>query len=540
MRCAGKWPCLAMLSVCVLSACSQGGDPDTRPNILLLVADDLGYADLGAFGSDIRTPNIDALAAEGMLFTQFHTAPLCAPTRAMLLTGNNNHVAGMGRQGASGLLQLYLPGYETHLSDRVAPMPRVLQDAGYHTYTAGKWHMGSSVEESPLAAGFERSFNLTHGAGSHFSSVGFFEGGSIYREDGVEVEYPDGQYTTEVFTDRLIEFIDSQLGDGRPFFAFAAYTSPHWPLQVPDEYLDLYAGQYDAGYDALREQRFESLKRAGIIPESSSLPPRNEAITPWADLDEEEQGREARKMELYASMVENLDHHVGRLVEYLKANDQYDNTLIVFMSDNGAAAEDFYNGSQYMPYLREHYDNAFENMGRSTSWVSYGPRWAEAGSAPFSRYKGYTREGGIVTPMIISGPGVAGRATMNTSYITVMDLAPTFLEVGRAVYPTDGSVLPMLGESMAVLLSGDAAFVHDDAYTTILFHRGRAFLRQGKWKLVNLEPPFDESRFELFDLEADPGETTNLAHVEPERLAAMIELWRVKRREMGIVLPEDL
>ena len=247
MRFIRGWSRLSLLSIVVLSACAETMEPDPRPNLVLIVADDLGYADLGVFGSDIRTPNIDALATEGMLFTQFHTAPVCAPTRAMLLSGNNNHVAGMGRQGVSGPLQVYLPGYETHLSDRVAPMPRLLQEAGYHTYTAGKWHLGPGIEYGPQAAGFERSFNLTHGAGSHFSSVGFFEGGSVYRADGVEVEYPDGQYTTELFTDRLIEFIDSQRDDGRPFFAFAAYTSPHWPLEVPDDYLDLYRGQYDAG-----------------------------------------------------------------------------------------------------------------------------------------------------------------------------------------------------------------------------------------------------------------------------------------------------
>lgn len=543
MKCTRRLSSFGVVLILAAGGCGRVIEKpaaDNRPNVLLIVADDLGYADLGVYGSDIRTPNIDALAAEGMLFTQFHTAPLCAPTRAMLLSGNNNHVAGMGRQGASGPLQLYLPGYETHLSDRVAPMPRLLQEAGYHTYTAGKWHLGRAIEYGPKAAGFERSFNLTHGAGSHFSSVGFFEGGSVYRADGVEVEYPDGQYTTELFTERLIEFIDSQRGDGRPFFAFAAYTSPHWPLQVPGEYLDVYRGQYDQGYDVLREQRFESLKKAGIIPESSSLPPRNEAITPWDELDAEEQRREIRKMELYASMVENLDYHVGRLIEYLKSSGLYDNTLIVFMSDNGAAGEDFYNSGGYAPYLRENYDNSYENMGKPTSWVSYGPQWAEAGSAPFSRYKGYTREGGIRTPMIISGAGVAAQGAVNNSYLTVMDLAPTFLELGNTEYPTDGSVRPMLGESIVGLLSGNASFVHDDSYTTTLFHEGRAFLRQGRWKLVNLEPPFDESKFELFDVEADPGETTNLAEAEPERLADMIELWRVQRMKLGIVLPEDL
>lgn len=534
MRQFAKWHHLA-LGMLALMACSSPPERAERPNILLIVADDMGYADLGVFGSDIRTPSIDDLAAEGTIFTQFHTAPLCAPTRAMLLTGNNNHVAGMGRQGRS----LSIPGYEGHLSDRVALMPRLLQEAGYHTYTAGKWHLGTAPEHGPTAAGFERSFNLLHGAGSHFSSVGFFEGGSQYSEDGAEVEFPEGQYTTELFTDRLIEFIDSQKDDGRPFFAFAAYTSPHWPLQVPDEYLDLYAGQYDEGYDRLREERFESLKAAGIIPESSMLPPRNDAITPWTELTDDEQRREARKMELYASMVENLDYHVGRLIDHLKANDLYENTMIVFMSDNGAAGNDFYRAGMYSEYLQTHYDNSYANMGRPTSWVSYGPPWAEAGSAPFSRYKGYTMEGGIAAPMIIAGTGVSGRNEINRNYLTVMDLAPTFLDLAEAHYPSDGSVWPMLGESMQPILSGSATSVHAEDYVTTLFHGGRAFVRQSKWKLVNLDSPFSESVFELYDLEADPGETRNLAEVEPERFAMMIELWREQRQMLGIILPGE-
>ncbi len=332
------------LALCflVLIGCSTPSQPDSRPNILLIVADDLGYADLGVYGSDIRTPNINALAAEGILFTQFHTSPLCAPTRAMLLSGNNNHVAGVGRMNASGPLQIYVPGYETHLSDRIAPLPRLLKEAGYHTYTTGKWHLGDEKEHSPTAAGFERSFNLMHGGANHFNSVGFTEGGSLYRENGEAVPWPDGAYSTDLYTDRLINSIDAGKDDGRPFFAFAAFTSPHWPLQVPDEDLDLYAGRYTEGYDRLREERFASLKAAHIIPEASELPPRNPDIRPWTDLTPEQQRSEARKMQLYAAMVENLDRHVGKLVDYLKSNGLYENTLIIFMSDNGAAGEDFF------------------------------------------------------------------------------------------------------------------------------------------------------------------------------------------------------
>jgi arylsulfatase len=355
------------------------------------------------------------------------------------------------------------------------------------------------------------------------------------------VDYPEGRYSTELYTDRLIEFIESGRGDGRPFFAYAAYTSPHWPLQVPDDYLDLYRGAYDAGYDALRLQRFESLQAAGIIPNSSTLPPRNDDIEPWAELTTDQKRINAREMELYAAMIDNLDFHVGRLIASLKEQGLYDNTLIVFMSDNGAAGSDHFDADNASGrYLRAHFDNSYENMGKANSWVTYGDRWAEAGSAPFSRFKNFTREGGIVAAMIAAGPGVASSGTIDSTYLTVMDLAPTFLELGGATYPTDGSVAPMLGESMVEFLAGSEAEVHDDNYVTTLYHAGKALLRQGRWKIVTLDPPFDESGFQLFDIEADPGETRNLAIQYPERMASMIDLWRETRLELGIVLPEDL
>jgi arylsulfatase A-like enzyme len=524
----------------VLSCLSTSGWADDRPNILLIVADDLGYADLGAYGSDIQTPNIDSLAARGMLFSQFHTAPSCAPTRAMLLSGNNNHVAGMARQSQVGVLGSPVRGYEGSLSDRIAPFPKLLQEAGYNTYTVGKWHLGLELEASPHAAGFSRAFNLLDGGGSYFDAVGFSEGGSTYRLDEDLIEYPVGRYATTVYTDRLIEFIDGNKDDGKPFFAYAAYTSPHWPLQVPNEYLNLYAGQYDDGYDALRERRFNSLKDAGVIPALSELPPRNDAIRPWAELSPLERRRKSRQMELYAALLDNLDDHVGRLVEYLKSNDLYDNTLIVFMGDNGPSGGDFYNRGVYSEYLQANYDNAYEKMGTAASFVSYDNEWAEAGSAPFSRYKGYTREGGIVAPMIIAGPGVKSRGVVDSNYVTVMDLAPTFLDAASAQYPNDGSVQSMLGESMMNFLGGTKDAVHDNEYVTTFYHSGRGFLRQGDWKISNLEPPFDEASFELFDLSSDPGETGDLVQAEPAKFAELLKLWNVERRRHGIILPQDL
>ncbi len=522
---------------------NEAGMADERPNILLIVADDLGYADLGSFGSDIATPNIDTLAEEGIVFTQFHTAVSCAPTRAMLLSGNNNHVAGMAKQSVSGILGDPQPGYENHLSDRIIPFPRLLQDGGYHTYMTGKWHLGKASEHSPRAAGFEHSFAHLGGAGNHWDAVGIEEGGSLYREDGELTNWPEGRYSTDLYTERLIGFIESNRVDGKPFFAFAAYTSPHWPLQVPEDEMDRYAGRYDAGYDSLRRHNFESLKAAGIIPESSSLPPRNEAISPWEELDATRQRIESRKMELYAAMVTNLDGHVGRLVDYLKKHDLYDNTLIVFMSDNGAAANDFYNDPSYgghWVHVRANYDNAFENMGKPGSFVSYGAPWAEAGSAPFHRYKGFTREGGITAPMIISGKGVVSAGKKTATYLTVMDLAPTFLELAGVEYPEDDSVKPPLGESINSFLAANADLIHDEEYVTVQSHGGRAMIRKGRWKLSNLDKPFDESKLELFDLDSDPGESRDLAAINPEKYQELLDLWREERRRFGIVLPQDL
>lgn len=529
-----------IVSALLLSTVALTAVADERPNILLIVADDLGYADLGVYGSNIRTPNIDALAAEGVLFAQFHTAPMCAPTRAMLLSGNNNHVAGMAGQQRQGIAGIPYPGYEASLSDRVAPLPRLLRDAGYDTYTVGKWHLGTDAATSPTAAGFTRSFNMLQGGGSHWDSIGFENGPTTYWADGDFAEYPDGEYSTEVYTDRLIGFIDANRENGKPFFAFAAYTSPHWPLQVPDEYLDRYAGEYDDGYDSLRERNFETLKAAGVVPADSTLPPRNDAITPWESLSNEEQRRESRKMEIYAAMVENLDDHVGRIVGFLKANDLYDSTLIVFMSDNGAAGEDFYNRGPFVDYVREHYDNAYEKMGTRSSFVSYDYEWAEAGSAPFSRTKTFTRQGGIVAPMIAAGPGIKRVRPIDRAYVTVMDLAPTFLDMAGVPYPDDGSVQPMLGESMRDYLAGVTDRVHDDSYVTTLYHRGFAYLRRGPWKIVTLYPPFEESKFELFNVIDDPGETTDLRETNPEKYEELIELWREERRRLGIVLPRDL
>ena len=317
---------------------------DLRPNILLIVADDLGYADLGCYGGDIKTPNIDLLAKQGILFTHFHTSPLCAPTRSMILSGNDNHVAGMGSMfSVEGTPRAGKPGYEHHLTNRIVTIAQLLKDGGYQTFMSGKWHLGSQDNYIPYAKGFEKSFALMNGAADHFNSSQILSTEpSQYREDNLIVPYPEGSFSTDVYTNKMIGIIEHAQKD-KPFFAYLTYTAPHWPLQVPADYIDRYKGKYDMGYDSLRVLRFSRQKAAGIVPGDAVLRARNPSIRLWTKLTPREKKIESRKMEIYAAMVENLDDHIGKLIQFLKKSEQFDNTVIVFMSDNGAAAEDFYN-----------------------------------------------------------------------------------------------------------------------------------------------------------------------------------------------------
>lgn len=534
-----------LLTLALFFFSCQKNTIDNRPNILLIVADDLGYSDLGCYGSEVRTPNIDLLARNGIRFSRFHTSPLCAPTRSMLLSGNNNHVAGMGRQGGApkDSPMFGKPGYEGHLSDRIIPIPALLKEAGYHTYITGKWHLGTKEEDSPFAKGFERSFTLLQGGGNHFNNTGIEPKDTVstYREDGKLVDYPEGEYSTEVYTNKLIEFIKegAEKNQPQPFFAFAAYTSPHWPLQVPENYLNRYAGDYNMGYDSLRVLRFASLKKAGMIPQDATLPPRLDFITPWDSLSEEEKKIESRKMELYAAMIDNLDYHVGRLIQFLKAEGLYDNTIIIFMSDNGAANNDFYNEPRFRDFIRSHYENTYENMGTVNSFVSYGPQWAQAGAAPFNRYKSFTTEGGMSAPFIISGKNIPSTGEIRDTYFTVMDLAPTFYELAGADYP--GSLgtpktKPLLGKSIVPHVEGRTQFIHDDSYQMGLEHRGHVFFRKGDWKIVQLGGDNVEKKMMLFNLAKDLGETTDLSKVHPEKFEEMLKEWRDYMKENEIIV----
>lgn len=525
-----------LASTIMLSCTKQEKEITKKPNIVLIVADDLGFGDIGCYGGDIKTPNIDKLSHRGIKFSSFHTAPMCAPTRAMLLSGNDNHIAGMGSQG--NVTDVF--GYEGRLTNRIVTIPALLKQSGYHTYMAGKWHLGKTPESNPHQKGFEHSFVLLEGAGNHYNNrSALYNKLSSYTEDGNPTSWTEGNYSTDFYTDKLIEYIDSDKRDNKPFFAFAAYTSPHWPLQVDKKYWKKYKGLYDDGYEKLRERRLISLKKAGIIPKNAISPPSHVRVMPWDSLSKQEQRKEARKMELYAGMVDNLDHNIGRLMKHLKDIGEYKNTLFVFMSDNGAANRDFINDDRFTN-LKEYYNDDFDNMGNANSYISYGPQWAEAGSSPFRYYKDFATEGGTNTTMIICGPNVNRKNEIHHGFTSLLDLAPTFYEMANVSYPKayqGNKVYPLKGNSLIPFVSGKSNEIHDSTYVFALEHYGNAMLRKGNWKITNFTRPFKIDNFALYNLSNDIGEQINLKELEKEKYAELLNEWIKFSDEVKIQTP---
>lgn len=531
---------LEILLLLLVGACNNSNKEESnykRPNILLIVADDMGYSDLGCFGGEIQTPNIDQLAKEGTLFTNFYSAPSCAPTRASLLTGADNHMAGLGSQFNRTGDQW---GYEGFLSDRVITIPQLLGDNGYQTYMVGKWHLGGKQDQLAHSKGFQKSFILHQGAGNHYNSLGFeaLDLPSTYSLNGTQVDWPKNSYSTDLYTDYLIDFMNESKSNDKPFFALAAYTSPHWPLQVDSSYWKKYEVNYADGYEALRIRRLEGLKVKGIISKDHPLAPLHPSVAPWDSLSPEEQKIETRKMAIYAGMLENLDDNVGRLIHYLKENGEYENTIIVFMSDNGAAYRDFYNVGDYKDFLQANFDNSYENMGTATSFVSYGPAWAEAASAPFRYFKSYTFEGGIRVPLIIRDPMAIESGSMNKSFLTLTDLAPTFYELAQVPFPEtyDGNkIYPLKGKSVLPLLRSDTNQIHSNEETWTMEHHHHVLVRKGEWKLVNTGMMgWDESTFELYNILDDPSESKDIKDTHPEKYQELLAVWKTFKEEYQV------
>ena len=525
---------------------------ERRPNIVLIVTDDMGYADIGSFGGEIATPNIDALATEGVRFTNFYTHASCSPTRSMLLSGVDTHLNGLGNMSEwTAPNQVGVPGYEGSLNHDVVTIPELLKESGYHTYMVGKWHMGKDPDKIPAARGFERDFSLLDGGGNYWgmTNVSANSPRLVFTEDGRYLSsLPEDYYATRTYTDKMIDFIDSNQGDGKPFFAFVAHQAPHDPYHLPRKERNGHVGQYDKGWDALRRERLDRQIELGIMPADTQLAERMWFVPDPTTLAGMPRAILGMKMELYADIVVNLDGHIGRLVDHLKEIGEYENTIFIVFGDNGAEGTDLFKMIAGTPGTKDFLMAAINwsqtdphAWGDPGSFVGYGPMWAQVSMTPFSQYKGWTAEGGIRNALIVSGPGVNREAgSINHGFMHVADIMPTLLDVAGATYPetVDDREMPaMIGESWTDVLSGNAESPRDDDDYMGWEIFGNRAIRQGDWKLRWQWKPFGTGEWELYDLANDSGERIDLAKSNPEKLDQMYQLWEEYVADNNVILP---
>jgi len=527
-------------------------DAPRRPNVVIILLDDMGYADMGSFGSEIKTPNLDSLAKDGVRFTNFYTHASSSPTRSMLLSGVDTHLNGLGNMNEyTAPNQMGIDGYEGYLNDRVVTLPQLLKESGYHTYMVGKWHMGKAPDRIPAARGFERDFSLLDGAGSYWDMTNFTGASprSTFTEDGRYLSsLPKNYYATKTYTDKMIKFIDENHGDGKPFFAYVAHQAPHDPFHLPKEWRGRHVGEYDRGWDPVRQERLKRQIELGIMPAGTQLAERMWFLPDPIVLAPAAKMLLGKKMELYVGMMENLDFHIGRLIDHLKKIGEYENTIFIVFGDNGAEGNDLFKmiagtpGTRDFLFAAMKWSNTDPNAwGEPGSYVGYGAMWAQASMTPFSQYKGWVAEGGIRNALIVSGPAVKRtKGSLNNGLMHVADLMPTLLEIAGASYPKtrDGrDVPPLIGKSWVQMLAGGAESPRNEKDFLAWEIFGNRAVRQGDWKIRWEFKPFGKGDWELYNVASDPGERKDLAAANPEKLKALLALWDSYVKANNVIVP---
>ncbi|WP_295875083.1 arylsulfatase [uncultured Zhongshania sp.] len=514
-----------------------------RPNIVLILADDLGFSDIASYGSEIQTPSLDALAASGISFTNYHTAASCAPTRAMLLTGVDSH-----RNGVPNIPESIPPAHQVHenyrgvLSRNVVTVASLLQNAGYHTYMAGKWHLGKARDELPYRRGFSRTITLADTGADNWEQKPYIP---IYEKanwfaDGEETTLPEDFYSSAFLIDKTIEFIDSN-SDSQPFFAYIPFQAVHIPVQAPKEFTDKYLDTYQQGWTALREQRQKRSKELGIIPANAEMQTMS-STHDWDSLSAEEKRFHAKRMAVYAGMVDAMDHHIGRLVAHLKATGRYDNTIFIFSSDNGSEATGGDNPRSLLNRLglrMQGYTNDYDTLGSKGSFNTIGPSFASAAASPLAYYKFYAGEGGMRVPLIIAGKPISDKAKLSNAFTFVTDITPTILEFTSTPAPTEffggRRIVPMIGRSLAALSRGEVDQVYTESDYIGYELGGNAALFQGSYKIVKNRGPVGDSEWHLFNIVDDPGETNDLREAMPDKVADLLEHYHQYAAENGVL-----
>ena len=511
--------CAAALAAGPRRLAAAGERSPGRPNIIVILVDDMGFSDIGCYGGEIATPHLDHLAARGIRFTQFYNTGRCCPTRASLLTGLYSHQAGVGHMTAdSGL-----PGFVGHLNEQCVTLGEVMQTAGYFTIMTGKWHVGAKDPAWwPSRRGFDRTYACPEGGGFY---VQVKKGRSIVRNGKVihdaDHPLPEGWYSTDAWTDEAIGYIDEAVKAAKPFFVYLAHNAPHFPLQAPPADIERYRRRYLAGWDQLRRSRYGDQVTSGLIEKRWALSPRDDGITPWDDVDAERRDRMDHIMAIYAATVDRMDKSVGRLVQALEQRGVLENTLLLFLSDNGGNAESG-------PWGRAEGKGP---LGSAASSVFCGKSWANAQNTPFRYYKHYVHEGGIATPLIAHWPAGIPKdrhGAFERQPGHLIDIMATCVDLAGATYPKtfkDHEITPMQGVSLAPAFQGKALGRTEPIYWE---HEGNRAIRLGKWKLVARGAGGD---WELYDTDADRSELHNLADQHPDRVKEMADQWETFARK---------
>lgn len=533
---------LLALAAATPALAQQAPAPPRHPNIVLLLADDWGFTDVGAYGAEFATPNIDALARIGVRFSNFHVSGSCSPTRAMLQTGVMNHRAGLGNMPETIPAEhVGRPGYDTVMNHRVVTIADMLKAAGYRTYLTGKWHLGADPARLPGARGYDRAFSLADAGADNFAErpiEGMYDT-ARWTENGRPAKLPGDYYSSRFVVRKMIDYIEADRASGKPFLASVNFLANHIPVQAPDSDIARYAALYRDGWSALRAARAKRAAALGLVP--AGAPMTRMATTPdWNRLDAAERRAATRVMQAYAGMATAMDREIGRLIAHLKASGDYEDTIFVFLSDNGPEPTDPYNRLRNRLFLARQYDTSTANIGRPNSLSAIGPGWASAAAAPLSGYKFSAAEGGLRVPLIIAWPGNASirPGVISNGFAHVTDIVPTLADL--AGVPVHGGawkgkrVEPVTGRSLVPMLAGIDGSVHGDAPLGYELS-GNAALFRGDYKLVRNLPPTGDGKWRLFDLRTDPGETRDLSAAMPDRLAAMQADYRAYAKANGVL-----
>ncbi len=498
-----------------------------RPNMVVMLADDWGFSDVGAFGGEMHTPHLNQLAQKGMRFSNFHVSASCSPTRSMLLTGVDNHLNGVGNMRETiPLSHVGRAGYLSVLNNRVITIASLLQDSGYRTYVAGKWHVGKEPHNLPPARGFDRSLVLGD------SGADNWETGKLYLDltdkvywydNGKEAKMPKEFYSSEFYINKTLEYLKTDAKSDKPFFAYVAFQANHIPVQAPQEFIDKYKGKYNKGWDVLRQERRNKAIELGLMPLNTPMAPLPSTHVAWDSLSETDKAYQARRMEVYAAMAEAMDHQIGRLIEHLKETGEYDNTVFVFLSDNGAEATDPYALAVGRWWLDQHYNRDLDRLGSKGAYSVMGPNWARAATSPLSTYKFFAGEGGIRVPLIISGvPNMVKDASprIHQSLTHVNDIVPTLLDLAKVQHPgttyKGQTMYPLTGHSLLPVISGTAKRVRGPDEVLGYELSGNKALFKGDYKLLSNLAPVGDGQWHLYNIVKDPGETQDLQQALPE------------------------